>query len=99
MTFYALFKTGIEGPMTETLDSESRRTRTRFLPSNIHDAIRHFKGSAWLTSLLGEDVQTKFVDLKQMTADRCPKLLGHMVKTTEILFHHDVTNQYIWGRF
>ena len=99
LTFYTLFKTGMEGPMTEQLDSESRRTRTRFLPGNIHDAIRHFKGSAWMTQLLGEDVQTKYVDLKQMSADRCPKLLGTMVKTEEILFHHDVTNQYIWGRF
>lgn len=99
LTFYALFKTGLEGPMTEQLDSESRRTRTRFLPSNIYDASRHFKGSEYMTKLLSEDVQSKYVDLKQMSADRCPKLLGTMVKTEEILFHHDVTNQYIWGRF
>jgi glutamine synthetase len=99
LTFYSLFKTGLEGPITEALDSETRRTRTRFLPSNVYDAIRHFKGSEYLTKLLGEDVQSKFVDLKQMSADRCPRLLGSMVKTEEILFHHEVTNQYIWGRF
>ncbi len=99
LSFYSLFKTGLEGPMTEQLDSESRRTRTRFLPGNIYDAIRHFKGSEYMAKLLGEDVQSKYVDLKLMSADRCPRLLGTMVKTEEILFHHEVTNQYIWGRF
>ena len=99
LTMFALFKTGLEGPMTETLDSESRRTRTRFLPDNIYDAMRHFKASSYVKELLGADNHEKFLDLKQAAADRCPKELGTMVKTEEILFHHDVTNQYIWKRF
>ena len=99
LTLYTLFRTGLEGPMTETLDSESRRTRTRFLPDNIYDAMRHFKGSNFVKEVLGENNHEKFLDLKQGSADRCPRLLGDMVKTEEILFHHDVTNQYIWKRF
>jgi glutamine synthetase len=99
LTFYALLRTGLEGPMTETLDSESRRTRTRFLPSNIYDAIRHMKGSSFVASMLGEVNHEKFLELKTASADRCPKELGTMVKTEEILFHHEVTNQFIWKRF
>lgn len=99
LTFYTLFRTGLEGPMTETLDSESRRSRTRFLPSNIYDAIRHFKGSEFVRSMLGEGTHERFCDLKQGAADRCPKELGHTVKAEEILYHHEVTNQLIWKSF
>lgn len=99
LLLYSLFKTGLEGPMAETLDSETRRTRTRFLPDNIYDAMRHFKGSEYLRSLLGESNHGKYLELKQSVAERCPKLLGTRIKTDEILFHHEVTNQYLWGKF
>jgi len=96
---YSLFKTGLEGPVTEQLDSESRRTRTRFLPSNIYDSMRHFKQSDWMKELLGEGTHEKYAELKKASAHRCPRELGTRVKTEEILFHHDVTNQAIWDRF
>lgn len=99
LTLYSIFRTGLEGPMTETLDSETRRTRTRFLPDNIYDGMRHFKGSSFVKEMIGEENHEKFLELKQASADRCPRLLGDMVKTEEILFHHDVTNQFIWKRF
>jgi glutamine synthetase len=99
LLFYTLLKVGLEGPITESLDSESRRTRTRFLPSNIYDAIRHMKGSETVKSLLGENVHDKYIELKQAAADRSPKELGNTVKTEEILYHHEVTNQHIWKRF
>lgn len=96
---YSIFKTGLEGPMTERLDQETRRTRTRFLPDNIYDAMKHFKGSEFVQSMLGEEIHQKYVELKTAAANRCPKELGTMVKTEEILFHHEVTNQKIWQRF
>lgn len=99
MLFYTLFRTGLEGPISEALDSETRRTRTRYLPDNIYDAIRHFKGSEYVRGMLGSSNHEKYIELKQATADRCPKLLGSRIKTPEILFHHDVTNQYLWGHF
>jgi glutamine synthetase len=99
LTFYSLVKTGLSGPITETITSETRRTRTRFLPDNIYDAIRLFKSSDYITQLLGEENKDKFAERKLAAAERSPKLLGTMVKTTEILFHHEVTNQYIWGNF
>lgn len=99
LSFYTLLQTGLNGPMTETITSENRRTRTRFLPDNIYDAIRLFKGSTFMTECLGEDVKEKFVDRKMAVADRSPKALGTQVKTSEIIFHHEVTNQYIWSQF
>ena len=99
LVMYSLFRAGLDGPITEQLDSESRRTRTRFLPDNIYDAMRHFKGSAFVKEMLGEANHEKYLDLKQASADRCPRELGTMVKTEEILFHHEVTNQFIWKRF
>lgn len=99
LVFYSLFKTGLEGPISETLDSETRRTRTRFLPDNIYDAIRHFKGSEYMKQSLGENNHNKYLELKQVAADRCPKSLGTLVKSPEILFHHEITNQFLWNKF
>jgi glutamine synthetase len=95
---YTLFRTGFEGPKTEMTDEE-RRTRTRFLPDSIYNAIRDFKASKWATELFGEDLQAKFAEVKQAQADRCPKELGAMVKVQEIQFHHEVTNQHLWSQF
>ncbi|MEZ5978581.1 MAG: glutamine synthetase family protein [Planctomycetota bacterium] len=98
MTLYTIFRTGLEGPASDPKDSE-KRTRTRFLPDNIHDAIRHFKSSAWTTELFGETVAGKFAELKQGSANRCPKELGTRVKRSEVVFHHEVTNQFLWSQF
>ena len=99
LSFLILLQTGLEGPMTEQISSEARRTRTRFLPGNIYDAARLFKGSAFIAEMIGEENKEKFVDRKLASADRCPRDLGTMVKTSEILFHHEVTNQYLWAQF
>lgn len=99
LSFYILLRTGLDGPMTEQLTSENRRTRTRFLPGNIYDAIRLCKGSAFVGEVIGEENKEKFVDRKIAAADRCPKELGSMVKTSEIRFHHEITNQFLWSQF
>lgn len=99
LVFLCLIGTGLNGPMTETITSETRRTRTKFLPDNIYDGIRLMKGSTFMTELLGEETAEKYVQRKIAAADRCPKELGTLVKTSEILFHHEVTNQYLWSRF
>lgn len=99
MLIYTLLKTGLEGPPSDPADAEGKRTRTRFLPGNIHDAIRMFKGSKFMTDLFGERTAGKFVDLKQAAADRCPKELGNLIKREEVMFHHEVTNQFLWSMF
>ncbi|MEZ4752994.1 MAG: glutamine synthetase family protein [Bdellovibrionota bacterium] len=99
LAFYTMLRTGFDGPIDEAQRDENRRTRTRILPGNIYDGIRLFKQSAYMAEILGQDVKDKYIGQKMASADRCPKDLGTLVKTEEILFHHEVTNQYIWGRF
>lgn len=99
LAFYAILRTGFEGPMTETITSETRRTRTKYLPGNIYDAIRLFKQSDFMEKVLGGDNKAKYVERKVGAAERSPKELGTVVKTSEIKFHHEVTNQLIWGNF
>ncbi|HVO12653.1 MAG TPA: glutamine synthetase family protein [Vicinamibacteria bacterium] len=98
LAIYSLFKTGLEGPGVDD-DNELKRQRTRFLPDNIYDAIRMFKASKFAQELLGEQVHEKFAELKLAQAERCAKALGGIVKVSEIQFHHEVTNQYLWGLF
>jgi len=98
LALYTLFRTGFEGPI-EKDNGEKRRDRTKFLPDNIYDAIRLFKGSKYAVDLLGETVHKRYADLKLASAERCPKALGALIKVPEIQFHHEVTNQYLWSRF
>ena len=97
LAIYALLRTGVEGPLAE--EDNDKRPRTRFLPDNIYDAIRLFKASKFSAELVGEEVQSKFAELKLASAERCPKALGARVKRSEIQFHHEVTNQYLWSQF
>jgi glutamine synthetase len=95
---YVLLRTGLEGAVADE-SKESRRNRTKFLPDNIHDAIRLFKASAFAREILGKEIHEKYADVKLVSAERCPKALGSLIKTSEIQFHHEVTNQYLWGLF
>jgi glutamine synthetase len=98
LAIYTMFKTGFEGPI-EKDNGEKRRDRTKFLPDNIYDALRLFKGSRYTVDLLGDAVHKRYADLKLMSAERCPKALGAQIKVPEIQFHHEVTNQYLWSMF
>ena len=87
-----VFKTGLDG---ETAKIKNLRQAKRYLPDNIYTAIDDFRKSEWTTKLLGEDVKERYADLKQASADRCPRLLGTMVKAAEVQFHHEVYNQSV----
>jgi glutamine synthetase len=95
---YSVLRTGLEGPLGDSTDND-KRSRTRFLPDNIYDAVRLFKTSRFAVELLGEDVQGKFAELKYASAERCPKALGTLIKPAEVQFHHEVTNQFLWNLF
>ena len=86
LVLYGIFKTGLEGDIAEM---ENLRSAHRYLPDNIYDAIDNFMKAEWTTKLLGADVKARYADLKQASADRCPRLLGTVVKTSEVQFHHD----------
>ena len=96
MVMLSVFKTGLEG---ETSKLKNLRQAERYLPDNIYTAIDDFKKSAWTTALLGEDVKNRYAELKQASADRCPRQLGTFVKAPEVQFHHEVYNQFLWNLF
>lgn len=96
MVLLSIFRTGIEGDIAEV---KNLRSADRYLPDNIYDALKNFKKAEWTTKLLGEDVKKRYADLKQASADRCPRLLGTFVKAPEVQYHHEVYNQFLWNRF
>jgi glutamine synthetase len=96
MVMLAVFKTGLEGAISGTANL---RQAERYLPDNIYDALAAFRNSKWTGTLLGEDVKERYADLKQASADRCPRLLGTFVKAPEVQFHHEVYNQFLWNLF
>lgn len=97
LLLFTILKVWTEGKPLEK--NEEKRERVRFLPDNINDAIRLFKTSDFITSILGEKNKAKFVAFKQATADRSPKELGATIKASEVIYHHEVTNQYLWSKF
>jgi glutamine synthetase len=96
MVMLAIFKTGLQG---ETAKIKNLRQAQRYLPDNIYDALTNFRKADWTTDLLGGDVKGRYADLKQASADRCPRLLGTFVKAPEVQYHHDVYNQFLWNLF
>jgi glutamine synthetase len=96
LALYAILKTGLEGPLDpKAMDSSN----PRILPDNIYDAIDLFSNSKFAADILGKDVHAKYADLKLTSAHRSPRLLGSIIKSSEIVYHHEVTNQYLWNQF
>ena len=96
--FYTLIRTIMDGT-SGGLTHDQMRTQETTLPDNIYDAIDNFTASAHIDKLIGEVVKGKFAELKRASADRCPRSLGTLVKTSEIQYHHEVTNQVLWKKF
>jgi glutamine synthetase len=96
LVMLAVFKTGLDG---ETSKIKNLRQAQRYLPDNIYDALANFRKADWTTKLLGADVKGRYADLKQASADRCPRLLGTFVKVPEVQYHHEVYNQFLWNLF
>src|ERR1700740_1583824 len=96
MVMLSIFKTGLDG---ETAKIKNLRQAERYLPDNIYTALQDFHKAEWTTKLLGEDVKNRYAELKQASADRCPRLLGTFVKTPEVQYHHEVYNQFLWNLF
>jgi glutamine synthetase len=96
LALYGIFKTGIDGEISK---AENLRAGGRYLPDNIQKAIADFQSSAWISKILGKDVQGRYADLKEAVANRCPRELGTIVKGSEVQFHHAVYNQSLWNLF
>lgn len=97
LVLFSILKTAFEG--NKLKKDKDKRDRLRFLPGNINDALKIFKASDFMESALGKETKDKYALFKQLAADRSPKELGTRVKTSEIIYHHEVTNQMLWNRF
>jgi glutamine synthetase len=96
LSLYGIFKTGLDGEISK---AENLRAGGRYLPDNIQKAIADFESSAWIKTILGEDVQGRYAELKLAAANRCPRELGTVVKGCEVQFHHEVYNQSLCNMF
>jgi glutamine synthetase len=96
LVLYSIFKSGLHGDLAKI---KNLRQAERYLPDNIYTALENFRAASWTSTLLGEDVKSRYADLKQASADRCPRLLGTFVKPAEVQFHHEVYNQFLWNEF
>ena len=72
MALLSVFKTGLEGTISG--EDPNLRQADKYLPDNIYDALADFK----LTVGLDDDAlrrgrQGRYADLKQASADRCPR--------------------------
>lgn len=100
LVMYSLLKTGMMGvdDKNSAIYNIVHEKREK-LPGNIYDAIRYFKKSNHIEKVIGDENLKRYVSLKEDAAGRCAKELGTLVKTGEVRFHHEITNQYLWSDF
>lgn len=97
LVLYTIVQTGLKGK--KLANTPEKRDKTRILPGSIDEAISLFKQSDFVKKILGEANVNKYAAFKQAVADRSPRNLGTLIKTSEIVYHHDVTNQSLWNSF
>jgi len=98
LALYAILRTGLEDK-TPKENGENKRARLRFLPSTITDSIRLFQASTFIDTIIGSSAKEKYLEHKKIVRNRNPRELGTTVKAAEVLYHHEVTNQYLWNKF
>src|SRR5579885_3553747 len=94
---YTLLRTGLEGEKLQK--NKDKRDRVRYLSGTITDAIKLYKASEFMEKILGTENKEKYVAYKKDAAGRSPRELGKTIKTSEVIFHHEVTNQALWNSF
>ncbi len=102
LAFYvimALSQKGLEASNKEKMEFEKVSQKREKLPGNIYDALRYFNNSLMMKAILGEENHKKLLNLKTTVAERSPKQLGQRIKNREILDHHEISNQMLWGEF
>ncbi len=95
LLLYTILRTGLEGIPID----ERKKSKTKILPGTIYEAIESFQKSSFIEKILGKDNKEKYLEFKQAAADRSPKELGTKVKTSEVIYHHEIFNQVLWNNF
>lgn len=104
LALYGIIKAGLVGMRAgaEELAKMEKKVyggKVKKLPGNIYEALEHFETSDFVKDIIGEENQQKYAALKYMAAERSPKALGTKVKTGEVIYHHEIANQWIWNQF
>lgn len=101
---YSLLKAGFKG--VEATEAEFKKMEKSLysedckkLPGDIYQALDYFKNSKFMVEIMGERSHKRFAELKEAAAERCPRALGTRIKSGEVLYHHEVTNQLLWSWF
>lgn len=97
LVLYCILYTGMSGE--KLTKQNNKRDRLRYLPSTIYEAIKLYKSSDMVSKMMNETTKQKYVFWKEAAADRSPKELGMAIKTSEIIYHHEITNQALWRGF
>lgn len=104
LVFFAILEAGLSGVHADTKSlAETRKILAKKpvkkLYGTFHDALAGYKSSAFLKEVLGQKPHAKYYEIKKSVIDRAPKALGNKIKTGEVIFHHEVTNQVLWNEF
>ena len=100
LAFFLLLKAGLKGMKAGKKEYQTLyEGSVKKLPANIYLAIRFFRNSDFLKEVMREENRKKYADLKENSADRCPRALGTRMKAGEVWYHHEVTNQVLWNKF
>lgn len=95
LLLFSLISVGLDDQTSLDFSNSNRK----LLPSNIYTALNFFRESSFMQTLLGNDLHHKYAEWKQEAADRCAAKLGTRVKSGEVMFHHEITNQSLWNLF
>lgn len=99
LAIFTILKTGLLGIKHDQKKYRAILDKREKLPGNIYDAIRYFNKSDILSEIMDPIAHKKYSTLKEVIANRSPKDLGLLVKKEEVIYHHEVTNQYLWYNF
>ncbi len=93
LVLYTLIRTGLEG------QKGTRSAQIQTLPGTLYSALSYFENGQFVEKILGKENKQKYASFKRAVAERCPKELGTIVKRSEIVYHHEITNQVLWNNF
>jgi glutamine synthetase len=96
LLLYILFKTGLHGKLSPPSKKDKPAS---LLPGTIQEALELFESGPFVREILGAENVEKYLACKKQVAVRSPSDLGTLVKTSEIAYHHEVTNQGLWNTF
>ena len=103
MTFFLILQAGLRCMNANKKEiskyNEIYKRPAKKLPKDIYHAISAFKNSDFIKDVMKEENVKKYIDLKEATANRCPRDLGTRMKAGEVWYHHEISNQILWNKF